>query len=206
MSDFQKSVTGRDQTPEGWIGVNPIEKDKKAKEEFAKESKRSKSLLLASFMIFMKKFISVFSSKEKTGSLLVDKQQLIEDLLAFSKMLQILSYEDQSHNPEFTQQLSELWHNLLNISHLKEEKDPPFLKLRLFIKRIYSFPPSEDHSLGYYLTEYAGKEWLPFPFMDILHQLYQQNQENPQLSELHAWITQAEEIVSSFDEKIDLNT
>jgi hypothetical protein len=207
MSDFQKSVGGREGPHEGWMGVNPIEKDKKSKEEYVKEKKEiPKSLLFASLMIFMKKFISLFSPKVKSRTLLIDKQQIVEDLLSFRKMLQILGHEDQSHNPEFTQQLSELWHNLLNASQQKHEKKLPYSKLQTFIDRIYAYPPSEDHSLGYYLTEYAGKEWLPFPFMDILHQLHQQYQENSQVNELNLWISQLKEIASSFNEKIDLNT
>src|SRR2546430_14847054 len=109
MSDLHKNVGGREQYPEGWIGVNPIEKDKKGKEEFPKDIKKGeKSLLFGAFIVFVKKCVHFFS-KEKTQ---VDQQQLIEDLLSFRKMLQILANEDQSHNPEFTQQLSELWHNL----------------------------------------------------------------------------------------------
>jgi hypothetical protein len=124
-------------------------------------------------------------------------------------MLQILSNEDQSHNPEFTQHFSELWHNLLDdsaVGHTDTKKIPPeILKITSFIEKVCHFPPSEDHSLGYYLTKYVGNQWLPFPFMDILHQLHQEFQENPESSHLQAWITHLNDTIASLDTKVDLN-
>jgi hypothetical protein len=200
MADFDKKVGGHNEGQEGWLGVSPIEKDKAGKEEFSKDFTKKEDGFFGSFIIFMKKILNIF--KRKSDEFLMSREQLIEDLLSFKKMLQILAHEDQSHNPEFTLQLSELWHNLMDVldqSGLKKS-DHPFRELYLFIEKIHAFPQGEDHSLGFYLTEYVGKEWLPFPFMDMLHQLYQQNQENPQRSYLSEWIAQLDAIAASFDE------
>jgi hypothetical protein len=215
MSDFQKPIDriNRDKR-EDWVTppIQKVEKDKKTQEEpYAKDLKSeiSKSALFATLTFFCKKFLNLFSQRGKSSSLFFDIQQILENLYAFRKMLQILANEDQSHNPEFTLQLSELWHNLLddcNIVTSFEKNIPEFSsKIKLIIKKINDFPSTEDHQLGYYLTEYAGKEWLPFPFMDILLQLHQEYQKNLQMSELASWISVLNEAIFALDVKTDLS-
>jgi hypothetical protein len=213
MSDFHKSVD-RDKPKLGWIGVNPIEKDKKRKDsQYSSESpdnERSKSFLTAAFTVLFKKLINIFSNRPKADDIAAEKQQLLEDLLAFRKMLQILGNEDQSHNPEFTQQFSELWHNLIDdcnhVEQFEKNNQPQISQVKLFINKMYSFPPTEDHSLGYYLSKYVGNEWLPFPFMEILHQLHQEYQESPECNQLSQWISMLDSSISSSDIQTDLNS
>jgi len=208
MGDFQKSVEDKDRSDRGWIGVSPIEKDKKEKPYgSSSDSISSKPILLATVLHYMKNFFSLFSSKGRNQTSILDQQQILEDLVSFKKMLQILSNEDQSHNTEFTQQFSELWHNLLDVcNHVNvgERENLPIVdKIKIFLNKVQHYPPSEDHSLGYYLTKYVGNEWLPFPFMDILHQLHQQHQEDPTSSQLNEWILNLDEIIVSFDIRTD---
>jgi hypothetical protein len=134
---------------------------------------------------------------------IVDKQQFLDDLLAFKKMLQILGNEDQSRNPEFIQQLSELWHTLqdhCNILNLPTRKNlPEAVKIKEFVDAFGKFPPSEDHTLGYYLMEYVGAEWLPFPFMDMLRHLHDQYQKRPETSEITKWLTLINALISMLE-------
>ncbi|HSW86239.1 MAG TPA: hypothetical protein VLG49_01930 [Rhabdochlamydiaceae bacterium] len=210
MSDFQKSVD-RDEPKFGWIGVSPIEKDKKRKDHLPEstDGDASKSFLAAAFIVWFKKFINIFSNRLKSQDIAVDQQQLLEDLLAFRKMLQILGNEDQSHNPEFTQQFSELWHNLIDdcnqVESLKQKNQLNISQIKLFINSMHSFPSSEEHSLGYYLSKYVGNEWLPFPFMDILHQLHQDYQESVEGSQLNQWVSMLNNAISSLGASTDLN-
>lgn len=214
MNDFQKSVGSRDKSEDWSIPpVERLEKEKKGKEEFSKATYLSSSSQLAlfeSFVLFFKKILGLFSSQDKIESDLLDQQQILEDLFAFRKMLQILANEDQSHNPEFTQQLSELWHNLLDdckqMEIVLKEHPQTISKIKLLVNKISAFPATEDHPLGYYLEEYAGKQWLPFPFLDILHQLHQQSQEASETSELHNWISLLDELISTLDIKADLQS
>src|ERR1700722_985903 len=98
MGEIRKSFTGKKKYAEDWISPEEIQRDKlKNEEELAGQSD---SLLYAAFMILIKKFVSFFSAK--TTQQLINNQQIIEDLLSFKKMLEILANEDQSHNPEFT--------------------------------------------------------------------------------------------------------
>jgi hypothetical protein len=206
MGDFQQPV---DRKPPDWVvpPTQQIEKDKKDKEPYPPGPNRelSKYQLFAIFTALFKKILNFFASKDKSQMTAVERQQILEDLLSLRKMLQILGNQDQSHNPEFTHYLAELWHNLLeDCQHIASE-DPNILKIKNFINKVNTFPPSGDHSLGYYLAEYAGKEWLPFPFMDMLHQLHRQYQENPHTSELNEWDLELGAIVRFLDIKVDLD-
>jgi hypothetical protein len=212
MSDFQKSVD-RDDSKIGWVGVSPIQKNKQGKEDLysfsGTEYRKTDFVPVAAFIIWFKKLLNAFSAKSRSSSMAAEQQQLVEDLLAFKKMLQILANEDQSHNPEFTQQFSELWHSLIDdCNHLEpfERKNHfQIAQIKLLIEKMCAYPPFEEHSLGYYLNKYAGNEWLPFPFMDILHKLHQEHQESSESGHLELWTSSLNSIISSLDLPADLS-
>jgi hypothetical protein len=189
--------------PDDWLKVQRIERDKLSKEEenAKAKDKSPRPLLFAAFVIYFRKIInSLFpNTQDQIGT--VDMQRCLEDLKAFKKMLQTLGNEDQSRNPEFIQQLSKLWHNLIddcNILNISLHKNAPqTAELNEFINTLNQYPPKEDHTLGYYLTEYVGGEWLPFPFMEMLSSLHAQHQKNPESSEISKWIGQINTLLDS---------
>ena len=65
-----------------------------------------------------------------------------------------------------------------------------------FIESVQKYPENDEHSLGYYLTEYAGSDWLPFPFMEILQNLHFSHQTDPHNSYLSQWVKTLKEIIS----------
>lgn len=209
MSDIQGSDSRVDRPRDEGIIVSPVLGDRKEKQEYSKEPSGSpKNLLIAAFFTCLKKLFDSLSGKSKFEATLIDRQQILEDLFAFRKLLQILSQEDQSNNPEFTLQLSELWHNLLddfNHVELLERKNPkkvaPFKK---FLNKVKDFPPNQDHRLGYYLTEYVGKEWLPFPYIEILRKLHKDYQTNPAQNALQEWLSIIDEVVAQLAGKREL--
>lgn len=202
MNDFQKSVHRRDPAPYEEIRISEIEKDKKGKEEQFKElPSSSKPMVFGSLVSYFKKFLNTFFQKGASQLLFFDQQQMLEDVIAFKKLLQILMEDDQSHNPEFTQQLSELWHNLLDDcnSILASASNAPdsHTKLKVFIEELHHYPSGADHTLGYYFTEYAGKDWIPFPFMEILQDLHEEHALHPQKSILAKWTEALADILAS---------
>ena len=175
MSNFDKSVHGKD--PYENIKVNAIEKDKQNKEPFRSPQNISpKTLIGASIISAFKKFFSSFFSSENQIDLINKQKELIEDIRTFRDLLKILTDMDLSHEPEFAQKLSDAWHRLLDDSQIIISNTPEtshaLEQLKKFITEVDNFPPGEDHTLGYYFTEYAGKEWIPFPFMDTLLDLH----------------------------------
>ncbi len=207
MNDFQKFVHRRDPAPYEEIRVSPIEKDKKGKEEtyVGLPPLTTKPLVFGSLVSFLKRFLKIFFSKDRSPLLFFDQHQMLEDVAAFKKLLQILSQDDQSHSPEYTQQLSGLWHNLLDdCNSVLATSDPSpsnLSKLKLFIDEMYHYPPDEDHTLGYYFTEYAGKSWIPFPFMEILQHLHEECTNSPQKATLINWLDSLTDILASADYK-----
>lgn len=203
MGNFDKNIYRReDPSPYEKIIVNPIEKDKREREEgYSSLRKSTRTQVSATLVSYFKKIISTLDSKSKGQLYHYDQQHLLANVLAFKQLLVILSGDDQSHNPVFTQQLAELWHNLLedcnSLSFSQEAPAEIATRLKFFISQIQNFPHDADHSLGYYFTEYAGKDWIPFPFMDLLQSLHEEYNASPMISVLQNWISLLSEILLS---------
>lgn len=201
MSDYDKKVTPKEPDPYENISINPIEKNKQRKEEFSKNLQEpTKSQILATLISYFKKILTFFTFKNKNEFFLFDQHQLFEHLSTFRTQLQILTTQDESHNPEFTQQLTELWHNLVDDcnSISPQEVSPNTIEdIKFFISQISHYPYQADHSLGYYFDASAGKEWIPFPFMDMLKELHDEYQETPINSHLFKWISLIDDILEN---------
>ncbi len=182
-----------DDRPKEWIEVHRLESDKRGKDEPPPEPPRSKIYLLMHFIL---KKVLPFISSEDSKKAAFDVSQLVLDLTSIKKLLETLKNEDQSHNPHLATNLSEEWHHLAedfraNKAQFIAQLPGAAHNIELFISKVSAYPPSEDLNLGYYLKEYVGKEWLPFPFMDILHQLHEEQKT------LQEWIQMLDQIISS---------
>jgi hypothetical protein len=201
MSDLDKNIYRKEEpSPYEKIIVNPVEKEKKEKESYVSLKTDNPSQVFAALLSYLKKLLSAFSSKGKDQPLVLDLQNLMDNIIAFRQLLNILAADDQSHNPDFTQQLSELWHNLLddcNSVSLSHEAGSEILsKVKFFISQVQNFPAGADHTLGYYFTEYAGQDWIPFPFMELLQHLHEEFQANPSTNILNNWLFLLNEILT----------
>ena len=141
-----------------------------------------------------------FSFKNK-----ISTAALKQDLLELKQLFISLSIEDLSHQLEFIQKLSLLWHKIIedcNPISLSLSKGSDFLKkIADFIQIINHFPANEDHSLGYYLQEHVGEKWVPFPFMELLQELHIDYQKAQDKSYLANWI----KILSSIIDELPSN-
>src|SRR5439155_17982387 len=109
------------------------------------------------------------------------------DLEQIQAAFERLKTVDFSQDVSYLNYLSEVWHRFLDDA-AKIKKDAPFFaKTEEFIEIMQEYPQSEEHSLGYYLAEFAGSEWLPFPFMEILAKLHLEHASNPENSNLRKW-------------------
>jgi|SRR5580700_7164541 hypothetical protein len=199
MGDLDKNIYRKETaSPYEKIIVHPVEKDRKEKESYTTFKETSHFQLYAILFSFLKKTLSPFF-KEKSP-FIFDAQRLMDGILAFRKKLEILSLEDQSHNPEFTQQLSESWHRILEDCHslsLSPGASEILTKVNFFVSQIHHFPLGADHTLGYYFAEYAGKDWIPFPFMELLQDLHKEHHLSPATSTLNNWLILLNEILES---------
>ena len=201
MGDYDKKVHPREPDPYENLSINPIEKDKKGKEEYPKrfQEEPTKSQIFATLVSYFKKMITLFGFKDRETLLLLE-HHLFAHLAAFRTHLRILTEQDESYNPDFTQQLTELWHNLIDdcnsVSASLDISSRTFNNIKFLISQISQYPYGTDHPLGYYLDAYAGKDWIPFPFMDILKELHDEHQKDPNKSHLAKWIFLFDDILS----------
>ncbi len=126
-----------------------------------------------------------------------DRALQIKDLFTalnqFKALLETLMKKDLSHDYQFAESLSKNWHIILDhaVDTTYTKSTPHYLtELKKIITSIHSYPENDEHTLGYYLTEFAGETWLPFPFIHILYTLHEDALLNPSKSILTTWINQ----------------
>lgn len=106
-------------------------------------------------------------------------------LLALKNSLDLLKTEDRSQDVQFLNDLSQSWNRSLEESmDFNEEASIVF---KLFVKKVLHYPENQRHTFGYYLTEYAGQKWVPFPYMELIQKIHRDHEINPQGSALTEW-------------------
>lgn len=175
--------------------------DKKKENKYSPQPpKETKQILLATFFSYLKKMFDTFSPSKQLVSKVVDQQKMIENLLHFKKLLVKLSEKDLSQSAEFASELSNTWCTLLEdfdtieIMERKNLKD--VASFREFMNSLKNYPPESEHRFGYYLVQHAGKDWLPFPFIEILAKLYTEYQTTPKTSMLSSWLKQIDTVIA----------
>ena len=171
------------------IIVNPIEADKKGGEDPTWELPRGeKGKFYASMVVLLKRFTSVFSRQKREE---FSEDALAADIHSLRDLLDRLKELDQSENAHFAQELSNLWHELLQhvqlASRAKMKTQVELTKVKIVLSDIDHYPPNEERKLGFYLAEFAGEGWLPMPFMEILRKHHDDYKVNKNSSILEKW-------------------
>jgi hypothetical protein len=183
--------------------TQPVKADKEGPEEIAK--KNPQGLLMAGFCAYVHKTVRFLTDSATKKRGVLSGGGLEHHLIEFKKSLVVLTQEDQSQNQEYVFHLSDVWHALLEnlnlVEFLERKKSPLIAHIKTFIETIRSYPPKEEHSLGFYMTEFAGKDWLPFPFMELLHKLHDDFHKNKEKSQLSQWIASIDLILAELTRK-----
>jgi hypothetical protein len=184
------------------IYLAQINKDKENEEEGSIQNPGSKFFALVAATLYLKKFVDHFVNVAKSLTSSINTEKVLEDIAAFKNVLCELCLEDKSHDPTFTHRLSKFWQKLYeNCSGLEEKighLDSLAAEVMLFVKEVNHFPQGEEFTLGYYLTEHAGQDWIPFPFMNMLRDLHEEYLAAPTTSQLDRWVKKINEISGSF--------
>ncbi len=149
--------------------------------------------------------IALLSNLEtKTTEILnsTNQTQITIDLLTslkhFKYLLEALMTKDSSKDSLFAEDLSSTWHSIIDIMVEKSlHKTSPSLTLKQFIQSLHHYPEKTDHTIGFYLTEYAGERWLPLPFMHLLYQLHKEALLTPRSCTLASWVKTLDSIIYS---------
>jgi hypothetical protein len=206
MSDIKPAVDPAFQPPKDWLAVQQVEQIKANKEGIEEIVKKNpRGLLMACLLAYVRKRALLLASRPLAGgkSAIADKLEL--ELSALKNVLVDLTKKDVSRDPDYAQHLSQVWHQLLESANLVEflerKKTDVLAQLKTLIETFNHYPSKQEHSLGYYMTEFAGKEWLPFPFMEQLHLLYEDHLAHKNESQLSLWISSIDLILANLMKK-----
>lgn len=184
-----------------YLRTEAISKDKQREEPMPPLDLplRGELILFSSVSELLIDQINMFLKKPKEAEDLNDIQIVLTRFKSFLDQLKDLN---TSEDYRFAQSLSELWHAIKK--HIAEliplKKKPIYIEsLDLLVKKINSYPKNTDHSLGYYLSEYAGEKWLPFPFIDILNTLHEEAIAKKSSGSLHDWTLAITTILSTMN-------
>jgi hypothetical protein len=118
---------------------------------------------------------------------------LYRDLQQLKKILESLAQKDLSQDKAFLNYFALIW--LQCVKHHKEINEEIAKKVDPVLKMISNYPPDAQFSLGYYLSQFAGHKWLPFPYMNLLQKLHLEFVEKKENSTLYTWIDQLNNII-----------
>ncbi len=122
-----------------------------------------------------------------------------ENLIALKNFFETLKNEDRSQDIEFLNQLSKAWN--LTLEEKVELNEEISLKFKILTKKILHYPENQTHTFGYYLTEYAGQKWIPFPYMELVQKIHSEHEKNPSASPLTEWTHLLDELISLLNDK-----
>ena len=206
MSDVKPAVDPAFQPPKNWLAVQQIEQVKANKEGIEEIVKKNpRGLLMACLSAYVRKMALLLASRPIAGRKSAVADELELELSDFKNVLAELTKKDVSRDPDYAQHLSQVWHHLLESANLVEflerKKTDVLVQLKTLIETFNHYPAKQEHSLGYYMTEFAGKEWLPFPFMEQLHLLYEDYVSHKKESQLSHWISSIDLILANLMKK-----
>jgi len=178
--------------------IAEIQKDKSmpdTSEGSEKFQLKSKSAIVAYLILLLKKFLDLFEETTDHGLAVSAESEVSEHLAQLKAAIEILKMEDHGQDSAFLNNLSLLWDQVLEDVVRFRRQTPLSIKMRAFLKELQHYPDDPVHSLGYYLTEYAGQKWLPFPYMEMISRLTLAHQKKPESSLLSRWSGMLDEMI-----------
>lgn len=169
--------------------VERAEADRKSKRdsEPQHEAQHSSFALGAHLLHLFYKFLGFFEDTSEKGLSTTAEEAVRNNLLSIKESFEVLKREDRSQDGLFLNRLSTLWHKALEDLVRFRKETALAVQFKSFIKEIDHYPESEEFTFGYYLLEYAGQKWLPFPYMELVQKIHDQHQKNPDSSALTRW-------------------
>jgi hypothetical protein len=150
---------------------------------------------MAYLLLMFHRFLDSFKRTSPTGLSEPAEQEVRDHLLAMKDALEMLQTEDLSQDTHFLNQLPTLWHKIL-ADTLKFRKQSPLAKeLKAWIYSIDHYPEGQEFTFGYYLTELAGQQWIPLPYMEMIKKVHDAHMSDPASSPLSQWTHKIEDLL-----------
>jgi hypothetical protein len=168
MNSYGQSIHGFHHL-HGEIRVEPVNREKTQKDEELQLPAGGFALLVLTYLASSTLIESIRSIES-----LKTPQKAIDALKQFIAVFSELQYQDLSADWRYCEKLSKSWSEVLKSV---ENATFPSSSLNLLITQVNEHPEKGDHTLGYYLSQHAGEQWIPFPFMEILRKLHEEKKE-----------------------------
>lgn len=203
MGSIQNPLGGPRDPYEGYR-VEPVEGERHAKEDQDKkaepqETPDKQSILLGYILTLLHKLFALFQTgPEKKKAPPAEEKEILETCRLLKAAFEMMKREELSQDIPFLNRLSELWQEILEHALRVDRSSNRGKEIRSLIDAIQRYPEKAPHSLGYYLSEYAGQKWLPFPYMEMIQKIHAEHLKNPPDSALTQWTAQIGKILSFF--------
>ncbi len=182
-----------------WIKVHQVEKDRRIRDQEKLRSgplPQKKRLLVA--LRLMDKMVSKMLVELQDKPVIDLEKNTTDCLFELHKLLTNLKKRDLSTSIPFAASFSKNWNAMLESYIpvlLRRLPKPLQIEIKEFQKALYHYPDKSDYSLAYYLTNYAGEKWLPFPFITMVRDLHIEHANRPNESLLNAWTKTLSKII-----------
>lgn len=184
--------------------VDPFEHVKIAEVKTATEQEKNKKPLVQkpvskklfiyfSFLKILSNLLSKFTKKLPKD---LDGTPLHKEILTIKKSLKTLKETNLCQDSEFLNYFAFIWMKFLrdyDFYVLKNEKATKLIKK--IIDEVNEYPKNSEFTLGYYISEFAGYQWVPFPYMEMLQNLHLEDQKDRVNSHLSRWISIIDELL-----------
>jgi hypothetical protein len=180
-------------------GVDHEKHEERRKKSFEEEPAK-KPLPTGSFLlVLMHKLLDYLITLGGHGISDKSEKEVRDDLHLLKGSFESLKWEERSQDVEFLNGLSEIWHRALE-DRMRFKQSAAFsAAFRAFVKKIQNYPEGQEHTLGFYLTEYTGEKWLPFPYMELIQRIHEEYQSDPAASALSFWILELEQLIAALN-------
>lgn len=200
MGSVQNPIGGEPRDPYERYRVEEIERDRQAKEKekekFSEEAPpEKKSIVLAYVLMLLHKLFELFQGMPEKGITVESEKEIRNHLLSLAAFFDTMKKEDRSQDIDFLNALSKNWEHILEDALQFKKSSILAKEFRKFVDDIQHYPPNQSHTLGYYLSEYAGQKWLPFPYMELIQKIHQEYLRLRTQSALERWTKSIEQLL-----------
>jgi len=200
MNDFNKPIRPITRKDKDRINAESIIHNFKQEEELLElnNKKSDKKTYILSYLELVRNFFSSLFEKKRTSSEVLEDTPLYSTISVIKKCFETIRDTNPNNNLPFAQSFAKTWIALLEVGSMESLKQSPLIAkhVHALINALLHFPPSEKHSLGFYLSGCAENAWFPVPFFVLLLQLHEEHKELNKESHLYTWIRLAEDILS----------
>jgi hypothetical protein len=180
--------------------VDPVEREKHEKGKSEKKLRKGPQpplSLRSVILIYLHQAIEYLLHLGRGKIAGQSEQAAYDNLQMLKRQFSIMALENRSQDIEFLNNLARIWHQILELSVLFKRTDAFSIAFRSFVKKVQKYPENQEHTFGYYLNEYTGEKWLPFPYMELVQTIHEQYLDNPETSDLGLWIREIDQLMAA---------